>query len=175
MRSLAWAMDTPAFIPLDGGCACGQVRFRLLREPLFVHCCHCTRCQRETGGPFAHHAVIEHSALALLQGEPESVQVPSDSGQAHHVHHCPQCRSVLWNAWGQPRRAVSRYVRVGALDEPARCPPQAHIYVRSRQPWVWLDEGVPAHKAYYQAERTWPATSLERWRAAREQLSAGPG
>jgi hypothetical protein len=68
---------------LDGGCACGAVRFRLHQAPMFVHCCHCTRCQRETGGPFAHYAMIEFTQMSTLQGEAGFVKVPTDSGNAH--------------------------------------------------------------------------------------------
>lgn len=159
------------FRPLDGGCACGRLRFRLLREPFFVHCCHCTRCQRETGGPFAHHAMIEFNALALLQGQPDAVRVPADSGRVHRVLHCPVCRSVLWNEWGA-KAAVTRYVRVGALDEPARCPPQAHIYVRSKQPWVTLDATTPSFAAYYDSAKLWPPDSTRRWERARDVLKS---
>jgi hypothetical protein len=152
--------DLP-FDPADGGCACGGLRYRMEREPLFVHACHCTRCQRETGGPFAHHAMLEFSAMTLLQGKPDFVKVPTDSGNTHWVARCPQCRTALWNEHGS-RRAVTRYVRVGTLDEPGRFAPQAHIFVRSRQPWVVLDAAAPAFKAYYDAAKLWPQASLRR-------------
>lgn len=151
----------------DGGCACGAVRFRLLDEPMFVHCCHCTRCQRETGGPFAHHAMIEFSRFQLLGGEPEYVQVPTDSGGRHWVARCPTCRTAMWNEHGS-RQAITKYVRVGTLDEPDRFPPRAHIFVRSRQAWFDLPPGQPAFAAYYDAAKAWPAASLERYARARE-------
>ena len=162
------AADAPL---LDGGCACGQVRYRLLGLPLFVHCCHCTRCQRETGGPFAHHAVIEYTRFEVLQGEADFVTVPTDSGGRHWVARCPSCRTAMWNEHG-PRRAatrsaVTRYVRVGTLDDPQALPPQAHIFVRSRQPWLTLDLAVPVFSGYYDAARVWPAASLARYEAAR--------
>ena len=33
----------------EGGCACRTVRSRMTSRPLFVHCCHCRWCQRESG------------------------------------------------------------------------------------------------------------------------------
>ena len=159
--------EAPAALPSTsaGGCACGRLRYTLLREPLFVHCCHCTRCQRETGGPFAHHAMVEFSALHLVQGQPDAVKVPTDSGRVHWVMRCPECRTALWNEHGS-RAAITCYVRVGTLDEPQRWPPQAHIYVRSRQAWLRLDAGAPCFDAGYNAATTWPASSLQRWAAA---------
>ncbi len=124
---------------LGGGCACGALRYRLEREPMFVHCCHCTRCQRETGGPFAHHAMIEFTAMTLLQGEAEFVKVPTDSGNTHWV---------------------------------ARCPPRAHIFVRSRQPWLRLPPEAPAFDAYYDAARLCPEESLALYAAARAAKAA---
>ncbi len=158
--------------PHDGGCACGQVRFRLEREPMFVHACHCTRCQRETGGPFAHHAMIEFSAFTVIAGEAEFVKVPTDSGNAHWVARCPACRTAMWNEHGARKSAVTRYVRVGTLDEPIRLPPRAHIYVRSRQPWLELGDAIPAFNAYYDAAKTWPAESLARYAAAKALRAA---
>lgn len=161
--------EVPA--PYDGGCACGAVRYRIHAPPMFVHCCHCTRCQRETGGPFAHHAMIEYTHFSVLQGEPEFVLVPTDSGGKHWVARCPTCRVAMWNEHGT-RKAITRYVRVGTLDEPGRAPPLAHIFVRSKQPWLVLPAGVPAFEAYYDATRTWPAESLARYAAAKAARAA---
>ncbi len=157
--------------PWDGGCACGALRYRIAREPLFVHCCHCTRCQRETGSPFAHHALVEYSAMSLLAGEPELVQVPTDSGNRHWVARCPACRTALWNEHGS-RAAITRYVRVGTLDAPAAHPPRAHIFVRSKQPWLALDPATPSHRGHYDAAKVWPAASVARWNAAKAERAA---
>jgi hypothetical protein len=160
------ARPVTAAPPYDGGCACGQVRYRMTERPLFVHCCHCTRCQRETGGPFAHHVMIEFSHWAVTAGEPEFVLVPTDSGGKHWVARCPTCRTALWNEHGS-RTAITRYVRVGTFDAPNAFPPRAHIYVRSKQEWVRLDDAVPAFRSHYDAGKVWPADSLARYEAAR--------
>ncbi len=153
-----------------GGCACGQVRFRLTREPMFVHACHCTRCQRETGGPFAHHAMIEWSAFEVTEGEPSHSQSPTDSGAKHWVARCPTCQTAMWNEWGALGKAVTRYVRVGTLDNPHALPPLAHIFVRSKQAWVVLPAEVPQFSGYYNVQKTWPAESLARYEAAKAAL-----
>jgi hypothetical protein len=168
----AAAADPPiAWPPADGGCACGALRYRITREPMFVHCCHCTRCQRETGSPFAHHAMVEFSTMALLAGAPEYVAVPTDSGNTHWVVRCPTCRTALWNEHGS-RRAITRYVRVGTLDEPARLPPRAHIYLRSKQPWLQLAADVPGFERCYDAAKTWPEVSRQRHAAAKAARAA---
>jgi hypothetical protein len=145
---------------LEGGCACGRVRYRLGAEPMFVHCCHCRDCQRQTGSAFVINALIETDRIAILAAEPEPVAVPTDSGRPHRIFRCAACRTAVWSEYGG--LAKLRFVRVGTLDDPAALPPDIHIYTRSKLPWVALPVGVPAVEAYYDSRRMWPAASLER-------------
>jgi hypothetical protein len=148
---------------LAGGCACAALRYRLATAPMFVHCCHCRDCQRQTGSGFAINALIETDRIAVLAGDPQPVSVPTDSGRPHRIFRCPACRTAVWSEYGGV--AALRFVRVGTLDDPAALPPDVHIYVRSKLPWVALPEGVPAFAAYYDSATLWPAASLERRRA----------
>ncbi|HEU4612437.1 MAG TPA: GFA family protein, partial [Kofleriaceae bacterium] len=68
---------------LEGRCACGAVRYRLASRPMFVHCCHCLDCQRQTGSAFVLNAIIEADRIELLAGAPVPVTVPTDSGRPH--------------------------------------------------------------------------------------------
>ena len=153
----------PATEALEGGCACGVVRFRLKSAPMFVHCCHCLDCQRQTGSAFVLNALIETDRITLLSGTLEPVGVPTDSGRPHDIYRCPVCRTAVWSDYG--RRPALKFVRVGTLDNPAALSPNVHIYTRSKQPWVALPEGVPAFEAYYDSKTLWPAESLARRRA----------
>jgi hypothetical protein len=148
---------------LDGGCACGAVRYRLGSEPMFVHCCHCLDCQRQTGSAFVLNALIETDRVALLSGGPVALAVPTDSGRPHEIFRCPTCQTALWSDYG--RRGVLRFVRVGTLDDPSALQPDVHIYTRSKLPWIALPAGVPAFEAYYDSAKLWPAASLARRRA----------
>src|SRR5436305_1549576 len=65
----------------DGGCTCRFVRYRMTGTPLFVHCCHCRWCQRETGSAFALNAMIEADRVRLLEGHAETILTPSLSGK----------------------------------------------------------------------------------------------
>ena len=141
------------------------MRYRLASAPLFVHCCHCRDCQRQTGSAFALNALIETGRIELMSGAPQPVSVPTDSGRPHDIYRCPACATAMWSDYG--RRPQFRFVRVGTLDDPAALPPDVHIYVRSRLPWVVLPEGVPAFEAYYDFKTLWPAESLARRQAVR--------
>ena len=147
---------------LPGGCACGAVRYRLTWAPMFVHCCHCLDCQRQTGSAFVLNALIEADRVVLLAGEPQPLAVPTDSGRPHRIFRCPRCQVAVWSEYGG--RAQVRFVRVGTLDTPAALAPDVHIYTRSKLPWVTLG-ATPAFEAYYDTAKLWPAASLARRRA----------
>jgi hypothetical protein len=133
-------------------------------KPLFVHCCHCRWCQRETGASFALNAMIESDRVVLLQGQPEIIQTPSLSGIGQKIARCGTCRIALWSNYGGGGDLV-RFVRVGTLDEPDRLPPDIHIFTESRQPWVVLGPDAPAVLEYYDRNIFWPKESLERRQA----------
>jgi hypothetical protein len=155
-----------ADLPLEGGCTCRAVRFRLAGRPLFVHCCHCTWCQRESGASFALNAMIESERVELLSGAPELVDTPSASGAGQRIARCPRCRVAVWSHYAGAGDAI-RFVRVGTLDEPGRLPPDIHIFTASKQPWVILPPGTPAVAEYYSRKDHWPAESLARHAAMR--------
>jgi hypothetical protein len=144
-----------------GHCTCGDLRYRMTSGPLFVHCCHCRWCQRETGASFALNAMIEADRVILLQGRPEVVNTPSNSGKGQRISRCPRCRVAVWSNYAGAGDAV-HFIRVGTLDEPDRLPPDIHIYTSSKQPWVVRPAGVPAVPEYYDRDRYWPKESLER-------------
>jgi hypothetical protein len=144
-----------------GHCTCNAVRYRMTGKPLFVHCCHCRWCQRETGSAFVLNAMIEADRVELLQGEVEVVPTPSESGRGQKIARCPNCRVALWSNYSGAGDAV-RFVRVGTLDQPDRLPPDVHIFTTSKQPWVILPAGVPAFPEFYELDKLWPKESLER-------------
>ncbi len=84
---------------LTGGCSCGAVRYRLVSAPMFVHCCHCRDCQRQTGSAFVLNALIEADRVTLSSGNPEPVRVPTDSGRPHEIHRCPSCKVAFPAQW----------------------------------------------------------------------------
>lgn len=168
-------MASDDFRPLEGGCTCRYVRYRMATAPMFVHCCHCRWCQRETGASFALNAMIESDRVTLLHGDVEMVDTPSNSGKGQRIARCPKCHIAVWSHYAGAGDAVS-FVRVGTLDEPDRLPPDVHIFTASKQPWVVLPAGVPAVAEYYSAAELWPKESLARREvllAARKARQAG--
>jgi hypothetical protein len=148
---------------LEGGCACGALRYRLASKPMFVHCCHCRECQRQTGSAFVLNALIESDRVEILSGETVGIEVPTESGRPHVIHRCKACDVALWSHYGGVHKLS--FVRVGTLDDPTSLTPDVHIYTRSKLPWIVLPEGAPAFEAYYDSRKLWPQESLERRKA----------
>ncbi len=146
---------------LAGGCVCRAVRYRLLSAPLIVHACHCTECQRLTGGAFAVNALIETDRLETLTGEPREVAVIGTSGKPQAIFRCPACAVALWSHYPGAGTKLA-FVRVGTLDEPARLPPDIHIFTSTKLPWVELPAGAPAVPEYYSSRAVWREASLAR-------------
>ena len=145
---------------LSGRCSCGAVKYRMTSAPMFVHCCHCRDCQRQTGSAFVLNALIEADRVELLASETRAYPQPTDSGRPHVIHRCPACGTAMWSTYGG--REETRFVRVGTLDDPAALKPDVHIFTRSKQPWVQLPPGVPVFEVYYDIKSLWPAESLAR-------------
>jgi hypothetical protein len=147
---------------LEGGCSCGEVRYRLTSEPLFTHCCHCLNCQRQTGSAFVINLLIEADHIELLSGEPLPVDVPRSGGKKQRIFRCPTCQVAVFSRY---TRAGVRFVRGGTLDDPSTVTPDVHIYIRSKLSWVALPDSVPAFATYYDTKKLWPPASLDRLEA----------
>jgi len=135
------------------------VRYRLLSEPLFTHCCHCLNCQRQTGSAFVINLLIEADRVELVAGAPQPVDVPRDDGSTQRIFRCPICQVAVYSQYGRPE---VRFVRSGTLDDPSQVAPDVHIFTRSKLSWVALPDSVPAFEVYYDTKALWPRASLER-------------
>ena len=164
-------MPTTAEFPIEGGCDCKSIRYRMDTKPLFVHCCHCRWCQRESGASFALNAMIESDRVVNLGTEPEVIHTPSDSGLGQLVARCPTCKVAVWSHYSGAG-PIMKFVRVGTLDNPDVCPPEIHIFTQSKQPWVNLQGNTPAVDEYYDREDYWPPESLKRREALLPAIQA---
>lgn len=156
--------------PLMGGCSCGRVRYRLNDTPLIVHACHCRMCQRLTGSSNAVNAVIEAGMIEHLTGELEETEALTPSGHGQTISRCSVCKVALWSEYKvmtAKTGAALRFVRAGTLDDPARVPPDVHIYTETMLAHAAPGRKAPAFPAFYDLERTWPPSSLNRLAMAR--------
>ncbi|MDB5555058.1 MAG: Gfa-like protein [Rhizobium sp.] len=154
----------------NGQCFCGGVRYGMHGRPMFIHCCHCRDCQRQTGSAFAINGLIEADRIELFGKTPEPVRMATESGHPHDIYRCTECRAPLWSDYGG--RSWLRFLRLATLDRPDDFVPDVHIYTRSKLPWIVLPDGARAFEEYYDVRQEWPAASAARYRAAKDKASA---
>lgn len=150
---------------LEGGCACGAIRYRLTQAPMIVHACHCRDCQKQTGSAFVINLWIERQFVEATGAEPVAFRVPpGSSGKPHDVFRCAKCGTALWSKYhAAPGDTV--LLRGGTLDDPGAVTPDVHIFTRSKAPWLKLPDGAHVFEAFYKIDEVWPAESLQRWQA----------
>ena len=148
----------------EGGCGCRDIRYQMTSRPMFVHCCHCSWCQRESGSAFVINALIEADRVNVLHGRPEIIDTPSASGDGQKIARCPKCKIAVWSNYSQAGE-VTKFVRVGALDDPNQTPPDIHIFTSTKQAWIQLPSETPVVAEFYSARKYWPEESLSRAQA----------
>lgn len=140
--------------PLEGGCACGAVRYRLTGAPIVTHACHCRKCQRRSGSAFAVNAMIEADCISLLGQTPEIVPTPSSLPEGQKAHRCPVCRVEVWSNHAAFGDGIVM-LHVGTLDRGEAIAPDIHCYTASRHPWVIVPEDVRAFPQGYEPDEVW--------------------
>jgi hypothetical protein len=148
---------------LEGGCACGTIRYKLAASPLIVHACHCRDCQRLTGGPFVINIWIEKKFVETDHTAPKSFRLAGGSGKPNDVFFCEKCGTTLWSRYDiVPSECL--FVRAGTLDNPSAVTPDVHIFTRTKLPWLELPAGARSFPSIYKIDEVWSPESKERLR-----------
>jgi hypothetical protein len=124
----------------EGGCACGAIRFRITAPLMGVGVCHCTDCQKASGGAPNYVALAPKEGFEVVQGEARTYVCRADSGEDTVRAFCSTCGTPLW---GQPSGAPFITVKLGALDGSHDLTPQLHLYTASAKPWHLMHDGLP--------------------------------
>jgi hypothetical protein len=114
----------------EGGCRCGQVRFRVSGAPLITMACHCTGCQRMTASAFSLSALYPSNAFEVVQGEPV---IGGLHGPTRHFF-CPHCMSWLFTRPEGLDDLVN--VRTTMLDDAKSFTPFMETYTCEALPWA---------------------------------------
>lgn len=130
-------MAEPDFpLPLEGGCRCGAIRYRITGAPAFPFACHCTDCRQLTAGAFSIGLAVPEAGFAVVDGEPRSWTKIADSGKPSHQYWCAVCHGWTHTvAEGSPGVVV---VRASTLDDSDWVRPVGQIFLRSAYPWAKL-------------------------------------
>ena len=165
-------MTTSTTFPLEGGCDCGHVRYRMQTRPLFVHCCHCRWCQRETGAVVRaqrdDRSRSRDAAAAAARARAHAVRqrpgagdraLPAMQGGAVEPlcgrgrRSCPSCAWARWTI-------------------PTCCRPTSTSSRRPSSPGWCCRRARRQSPEYYDREQHWPAESLARRRELLPRIEA---
>lgn len=126
--------------PVEGGCACGAVRYVLKASPLGIYTCHCTACQTLTGSAFSIGMSVLRTDFEVTKGELANWPRKADSGTVIPQRFCAQCGVRVFTE--PPGGPHSLTLRPGTLDDASWVHPVAAFYTRSAQPWVSFGEDL---------------------------------
>ncbi len=155
--------DLPDF-PIEGGCLCGAVRYRVTEKPLAVYACHCRDCQKLSGSAYSLMMPVRAEAFEQLGGAPTIREKTAEGGRVIAIAHCQTCGTRVWH---EPRSAP-QYVMVtpGTLDDPSWIEPAAHVWASRRLPGVELDPACAVYEGQI-ADRALLFTAWETWLTGR--------
>jgi hypothetical protein len=126
-------------LPLDGGCLCGKVRYRISARPHHADYCHCRMCQRAAGAPVVAWLTVASEAFAWTRGEPA---VYRSSKRAERLF-CPACGTQL--AFREIEQPDHVDVTLASLDRPEEVRPGHHIWTASRIAWFDIGDDLPRY------------------------------
>jgi uncharacterized cupin superfamily protein len=144
--------------PYPGHCQCGDIQFELRAEPHTLYACHCTDCQRRSGGAMRLSMWVDRAALHLLAGEPQTRSFLKASGRTRVARICERCDCELWTE--PPDHPTLAVLRPGCLLAHKQFEPVAHLFVRSALPWLRL----PEHARQYETMPDDPLEMVRLWR-----------
>lgn len=133
--------------PYQGGCLCGSVRYEGQEEPIHTFYCHCTDCQKETGGPFATKIYI-HRKSVTIDGTMASYDVVGDSGKTVTRKFCVSCGCPIVTEFEDEPEHVC--IKAGSLDESGWLRPEFHLYMSSKQPWYTISDSLPQYSGDFE-------------------------
>jgi len=127
---------------MEGGCACGAIRYRLSATPFDEGYCHCRICQLTSGAPVMAFATVRRDDHCIIRGEPAR-RMSSDVGERWF---CPDCGTPL--AMLVTHQPDTIDFPIPTLDDPERVVPRFHIWDGSRIGWFEVRDNLPRHKGF---------------------------
>ena len=145
---------------LTGGCICGQVRYQIKEKPLFTQACHCKDCKILTGSSYVVNSSILENTL-VVEGQVSSTKLKAGSGASCKTYFCNNCGTYVYADYDSAVKRLT--LRTKTLDSSEKFPPQVHIFIKDKDPWLNLSENVICFKEMYDPKKIWPEESLKRY------------
>ena len=146
---------------LEGRCICGEVKYKITDKLLFTQACHCKDCKIITGSSYVVNSSVLDNTL-FVEGEiSSSIKLKAGSGASSRTYFCAKCGTYIYTDY---ESAVGRLnVRTKTLDNSEDFPPQAHIFIKDKDPWLNLADNVVCFDQIYDPKKIWPEESINRY------------
>ena len=120
---------------IDGGCHCGQIKFRAEVDTDHILICHCTDCQTLSGSAYRTVAPAKEGTLEITSGKLKMYEKTAEDGSIRIQTFCPDCGTPIYSS---PPQGTSGFfgIRVGAIKQRDQLVPKNQIWVRSSQTWT---------------------------------------
>ena len=125
---------------LTGSCLCGAIQYTVDADIQELRACHCTSCQKASGGAGTVNAVLPSKALKFTKGTPKKFSGVADSGRTLHRYFCGDCGSQIYSQRETTPDVVA--FRIGTLDNPGPMKITAHIWTKSARSWHHMEPGA---------------------------------
>ena len=137
-------------------CSCGAAKYSIIDHPLFTHACH---CKKSRGSAFVIHALTLENTFSI-DGDVEAASLPTESGASYRPYFCKNCGTYIYCKYDMAPGRI--FIRTSILNDSKNFPPQAHIFTRSKVPWITLDDKIPSFESMYDRNKLWPKASLDK-------------
>ncbi len=122
-------------LPAEGGCQCGEVRYRITGQPIWLTVCHCNECKRQSGGAFGMSLRMRTADVTLIRGSPKRWTRPSDYGDPVICRFCGTCGTRLWH---EPAASGFLHIKPGTLDDPSNLAPRFEAWTKRKANWLTI-------------------------------------
>ena len=124
---------------LKGSCLCGGIKYEIDGELGAVTNCHCILCRKTSGSAFASGATIPAKSFRIVGGQELLKEWESSPG--YHRVFCGRCGSPILKRKDNDLERLR--FRPGTLDSDPGVKMSKHTHVRSKAPWVEINDGLP--------------------------------
>jgi len=121
---------------LEGSCCCGAVRFRVTKEPRMAADCHCTRCRKVGGTPFA---LVDTDAVEIVAGRDRIATYEPEPGFQYKRSFCDRCGTSLGEILSEGEVLP---IPLNCFDADPGLSIRFHEHVASKPSWVVIPDGV---------------------------------
>jgi hypothetical protein len=121
----------------EGGCLCGEVRYRVSGDPRTSAICHCASCRRASGVQSVAWVVFPSEAFSFVSGDPAEYRSSAEVSRTF----CARCGTSL--TYQHDGNLGSIDVTAASLDLPDEFPPTRHVWLEDKVSWASVDDGLP--------------------------------